>query len=209
MMRRLALLHLPLAALLVLLAGCAWDATAAAPQTPVDANNEMEGAGTDSTRDTARSDAPTQVVEAEPEHEADQSDEGVDSTSAGDSLDDSDETAEQPVSEEDKRVDLVYFHTEYACGCMAEIGDVIKTALQTHFPDEMEQKTVKFYSVVSDDPKNQDLVRLYGSQPFDLFVVTYEEGTAKATASYGIWAYTGDYEAMASYVKQLVEQNLS
>ena len=128
-------------------------------------------------------------------------------TNAGDEVDEADATAGPvtPVS----RVDLVYFHTAYACGCMAEIGDVIKGALQSHFLDEIEQKTVRFHSVVSDDPKNESIVRMYGSQPFDLFIVTYEGGKASATPVYEIWAYMDDYDALGAYVLQRVEGALS
>jgi hypothetical protein len=128
-------------------------------------------------------------------------------TNAGDEVDEVDATAEPvtPVS----RVDLVYFHTAYACGCMAEIGDVIKGALQAHFPEEIEQKTVRFHSVVSDDPKNESIVRMYGSQPFDLFIVTYEGGKPSATPVYEIWAYMDDYDALGAYMLQRVEGALS
>jgi len=128
-------------------------------------------------------------------------------TNAGDEVDQADATAE-PVTTI-SRVDLVYFHTANPCGCMAEIGDVIKGALQARFPDEMEQKAVRFHSVVSDDPKNESIVRMYGSQPFDLFIVTYEGGKASATAVYEIWAYMNDYDALGAHVLQRVEGALS
>ena len=102
------------------------------------------------------------------------------------------------------RVDLVYFHTANPCGCMAEIGDVIDSALQTHFADEMDRKTVRFFTVVSDDPANENLVRMYGSQQFDLFLVTYEGGKARSTQVYEIWALLGDNEAIALAVKSRV-----
>jgi hypothetical protein len=128
-------------------------------------------------------------------------------TAAGDEVDEADATAGPATTV--SRVDLVYFHTAYACGCMAEIGDVIKGALQDHFPDEIEQKTVRFHSVISDDPKNESIVRMYGSQPFDLFIVTYEGGKASATPVYEIWAYMDDYDALGAYVLQRVEGALS
>ena len=107
------------------------------------------------------------------------------------------------------RVDLVYFHTGNACGCLAEVGDVIETAVRTHFPEEMEQKTVRFFSVISDDPANQHLVRMYESQAFDLFLVTYEGGEAQATQVYEIWSLLGDNEAIALTVKSRVADSLA
>lgn len=107
------------------------------------------------------------------------------------------------------RVDLVYFHPADACGCLAEVGDVIETAVRTYFPEEMEQKTVRFFSVISDDPANQLLVRMYESQPFDLFLVTYEGDKAEATQVYEIWNLLGDNEAIALAVKSEVADCLA
>jgi len=114
-------------------------------------------------------------------------------------------TATQVIS----HVDLVYFHAANPCGCMAEVEDVIESALQTHFPDEMDRKTLRFFSVVSDDPTNDNLVRMYGSQQFDLFLVTYEGGKARSTQVYEIWALLGDNEAIALAVKSRVADSLA
>jgi hypothetical protein len=107
------------------------------------------------------------------------------------------------------RVDLVYFHTANPCGCMAEVEGVIESSLRTHFAGEMDQKTVRFFSVVSDDPSNENLVRMYGSQQFDLFLVTYEGGKARATQVYDIWSLLGDNEAIALVVKSKVADSLA
>jgi len=107
------------------------------------------------------------------------------------------------------RVDMVYFHTGNPCGCMAEVEGVIDSSLRTYFPEEMEAKTIRFFSVVSDDPANQDLVRMYGSQQFDLFLVTYEGGRAEATQVYEIWSLLGDNEAIALAVESRVAEKLT
>ena len=106
------------------------------------------------------------------------------------------------------KVDLVYFHPATACDCLAEVGGVIEDTLRTYFAEEMDQKRLAFHSVVSDDPANVSVVRMYGSQPFDLFVVTYDGGQAKATPDYDLWSYLDDFDGMAHYVRQLVEQHL-
>ena len=106
-------------------------------------------------------------------------------------------------------VDLVYFHTAEACGCMAEMGDVIVAALYEHFPQAVDDKAVRFHSIVSDDPANAYYVRMYGSQAFDLFLVTYEGGNARATQVYEIWSLLGDNEAVALAVKSRVADGLA
>ncbi len=114
------------------------------------------------------------------------------------------EATEPPFSE--PRVDLVFFQTFNACGCLGEIGDVIRTALYEHLPEEMENKTVRFHSLYSDDPANQQYVRMYGSQPFDFFIVTYEDGKAVATPVREIWVLMDDYDALGAYVVQRVDK---
>lgn len=116
--------------------------------------------------------------------------------------------AEGNPSPSEPRVDLVFFQTFNACGCLGEIGDVIKTALYQDLPEEMEDKSVRFYSLYSDDPANQTYVRMYGSQPFDFFIVTYEGGRAAATPVREIWILMDDYDALGAYVVQRVEQSL-
>lgn len=91
---------------------------------------------------------------------------------------------------------------------MAEVKGIIDSALRTNFAEEMERKAVRFFSVVSDDPANQDLVRMYGSQQFDLFLVTYEGGKARATQVYEIWSLLGDNEAIALAVTSRVADSL-
>ena len=189
--------------LLMLAAGCAASTVPDVEQIPVD-ESVLHPSDEGAALEDEDSNPPAQAIEAKPEPEEERlsADPEDDASAATES-----ETVAPAI--ESKRVDLVYFHTEYACGCLAEIGDVIETALHTYFPDEMAQKTVRFYPVVSDDPKNEQLVRVYGSQPFDLFIVTYEEGRVEATPVHGIWAFMDDYEALAASVKQLVQQNLS
>ncbi len=107
------------------------------------------------------------------------------------------------------RVDLVFFHIPGACGCLGEIGDVIEAALYDFFPEEMADRTVRYYMVASNHPDNQSYVRMYGSQPFDLFVVTYDEGAAQPYPVRGIWAHMDDYDALGVYVKQVVEEEIA
>jgi hypothetical protein len=107
------------------------------------------------------------------------------------------------------RVDLVYFRTADACGCLAEIEDVIKAALQDRFPEELEDKSLRFHTVISDDPANAYYVRMYNSQLFDLFLVTYQGDKANATRVHEIWPLMNDYEALGRCVEALVERSLT
>jgi hypothetical protein len=200
---RLLLCCSVLGALLVLSAGCIQPDVAPAGQPPF---QELEPSAQEPVSGGVNPEAPAPAVGAEPALIG--ANQETDSIHSESTADDSPETAAAPL-QSIPRVDLVYFHTASACGCMAEIGDVIETAVSARFPDQMEQKTVNFQSVVSDDPKNASVVRMYGSQPFDLFLVTYEGGEASSTPLYEMWAYMNDYDALGAYVVQRVEGALS
>lgn len=192
-----------LGALLVLSAGCVQPEAAPAGQTPF---QELEPSAQEAVSGNVNPASPAPAVGAEPALAGTGEETGdVPSEDTGDG---SQETPAAPLPTV-PRVDLVYFHTASACGCMAEIGDVIESAVSARFSAEIEQKTVKFHSVVSDDSKNESIVRMYGSQPFDLFIVTYEGGKASATPLYEMWAYMNDYDALGAYVVQRVEGALS
>ncbi len=106
-------------------------------------------------------------------------------------------------------VDVVYFETERPCECMAEVGDSVERAVQTHFQDELQSGALRFFMVVSDDPANEEIVSMFNSQAFDLFVVQYEDGKGTATPVYEIWTLMGDDEAIVLFTKSLIEKSLA
>ena len=106
-------------------------------------------------------------------------------------------------------VDVVYFETEMPCECMAEVGDSVERAVQTQFKNELQSGELRFFMVVSDDPASQELVNSFDSQPFDLFVVEYEDGRSTATPVYDIWNLMGDNDAIVLFTKSLIEQSLA
>ena len=106
-------------------------------------------------------------------------------------------------------VDVVYFETERPCECMAEVGDAVEYAVQTHFQDELQSGVLRFFMVVSDDPANEELVNTFNSQAFDLFVVQYEDGRSAATPVHDIWGLMDDNEAIVLFAKSLIEQSLA
>lgn len=71
----------------------------------------------------------------------------------------------------------------------------------------VDRKLVRFHPVVSDDPDNESAVRTYPSHPFDLSVVTYEAGEAKAISDCCIGPYLDGFDMMAPNINQVVAQN--
>ena len=106
-------------------------------------------------------------------------------------------------------VQLVYFHTANPCSCMAVFGGAIADSINTNFQTELASGVVIFVDVVSDDAANKEIVEAFDSQPFDLFVVTTIGDAISVEPDYDIWSLMGDNEAVALYVKGVVEAKLA
>ncbi len=201
-----SLIVLLLGALLLLSFGCSRDDGASAPRHERSGDPEMHvggettGPGDDVSPDQPALETGDKQFASEPNR--------ADNGAADDATDSPADSATHSGIPAD-RVDLVFFHVPGACGCLGEIGDVIATALNDFFPEEMADSTLRYYMVASNHPDNQSWVRMYGSQSFDLFVVTYDAGTAQASPVRGIWAHMDDYDALGLYVKQVVEEELA
>jgi len=105
-------------------------------------------------------------------------------------------------------VDVVYFEIAKPCDCMAEVGDAVELAIQTYFTDEVRNGKLRFFIIVSDDGANSELVKLFNSQPFDLFVVNFDDGKGLAEPVYDIWNLMGDNEAIVELVRATVQKSL-
>lgn len=105
-------------------------------------------------------------------------------------------------------VDVVYFETAEPCDCMAEVGDAVELAIQTYFEDEVRSGKLRFFVVISDDSSNSGLVKTFNSQPFDMFMVEFDNGKGLATPVYEIWNLMGDNDAIIELVRTLVQKSL-
>ena len=106
-------------------------------------------------------------------------------------------------------VDVVYFEVAEPCDCMAEVGDAVELAIDNYFAGQIQDGSLRFYIVVSDDANNQPLLETFRAQTFDLMIVTYEGGQGMVQPIYEIWNLMGDNEAIAAYVHAAVEASLS
>jgi len=105
-------------------------------------------------------------------------------------------------------VDVVYFETSNACSCMAAVGDAVEQAVLAHFQEELVSGELRFYLLVSNAPANGDVVKEFNSQPFDLFIVEYQDGQGTIEPLYGLWSLTGDDEAIIEFVRTSVSESL-
>jgi len=105
-------------------------------------------------------------------------------------------------------VDVVYFETSNPCSCMAAVGDTVEQAVLTHFQDELQSGELRFFLLVSNAPGNRDAVKEFNSQPFDLFVVEYQDGQGVIEPLYDLWSLTGDDEAIVDFVRTNVTSSL-
>lgn len=109
----------------------------------------------------------------------------------------------------DTGVDVLYFETADPCDCMAEVGVAIKNSVTTHFAKELRSGELRFFVIVSDDWANRKTFELFNNQPFDLFVVEFEDGSGVATPVNEFWSMMGDNEAIDLFIKARVEESLS
>ena len=112
------------------------------------------------------------------------------------------------VARTDDGVDVVYFEVAKPCDCMAEVGDAIALSVDNNFATELQNGKLRFFTVVSDDPQNESLLKMFEAQPFDLFIVTQQGGSSIAEPVYEIWNLMGDNEAISEYVRATVQASL-
>jgi len=105
-------------------------------------------------------------------------------------------------------VDVVYFEVAKPCDCMAEVGDAVELAIDNNFADELQSGELRFFHVVSDDPQNSSMLEDFDAQPFDLMIVTFEDGRGTVQPVYEIWNLMGDNEAIQEFVRAAVETSL-
>lgn len=109
------------------------------------------------------------------------------------------------------RVELIYFHKQLPCNCMAVVGDNIKYAVDTYFGEEVASGRLKLTMVVSDDPASAGLLKAYNAMSFALFIKATYGGTEKVYPVAAIWEMTGDenrdrlVEFMKATVKDVLE----
>ncbi len=97
-----------------------------------------------------------------------------------------------PADSKPDRVELIYFHKQFPCHCMAVVGDNIKYAVDTNFKDEITNGKLKLTMIVSDDPANARLVKQYNAMLFVLFVKEVRGDKERIYPVDNIWEMTGD-----------------
>ena len=97
-----------------------------------------------------------------------------------------------PADSKPDKVELVYFHKQNPCHCMAVVGDNIKYAVDTYFKNEISNGKLKLTMIVSDDPANAKLVKQYNAMLFVLFVKEIRGDKERIYPVDDIWEMTGD-----------------
>jgi hypothetical protein len=115
-------------------------------------------------------------------------------------------SAAVPVGSKPDSVELVYFHKQNPCHCMAVVGDNIRYAVDTYFKEETGSGRLKLTMVVSDDPANAGVVKQYNAMLFALFVREIRGGQDRVYPVDSIWEMTGDdnREKLVQFIKTTV-----
>ncbi len=111
-----------------------------------------------------------------------------------------------PAGSKPDTVELVYFHKQDPCHCMAVVGDNIRYAVDTHFKEETGSGRLKLTMVVSDDPANAGLVKQYNAMLFALFIREIRGSQERVYPVDSVWEMTGDdnREKLVQFMKSTV-----
>lgn len=106
-------------------------------------------------------------------------------------------------------VDVLYFEEGNPCECMADFGTVIKNTIRTRFASELQEGSLRFFVVVSDDWENREVLESFDNPLYDLFIMEYKNGQGTAAPVREIWSMMGDDDALASYVDARISDALA
>lgn len=119
----------------------------------------------------------------------------------------------QTVEEEPKgapdRLEIVYFHRANPCHCMAVVEDYIRAVLYLDFNRELDNGKLAYKSIVSDDPKNQEIVAKYRAYLFQLFFTEYRGKQERTYPVDGIWALRDDPEKLKAFLREAIRKSLN
>ena len=106
------------------------------------------------------------------------------------------------------RVDVVYFHRENPCHCMAVVGDYIHETVFLNFGGELASGKLTFRMIASDNKANAEIVKKYKAYLFQLFITEVRGKTEKTYSVDEIWGLTGDPDKLKEFVKTTIEKSL-
>lgn len=108
------------------------------------------------------------------------------------------------------KVELIYFHKQSPCHCMAVVGDNIQYAVDTYFKEETVSGRLKLTMIVSDDPANSELVKKYDAMLFTLLIREVRGGEERIYPVAEIWEMTGDdnRDKLVEFIRTTVRNTL-
>jgi len=119
----------------------------------------------------------------------------------------------QTVEEEAKgapdRLEIVYFHRANPCHCLAVVEGYIRTVLYLDFNTELDGGKLVYKSIVSDDPKNREIVAKYRAYLFQLFFTEYRGKQERTYPVDGIWALRDDPERLKAFLREAIRKSLN
>jgi len=106
------------------------------------------------------------------------------------------------------RVEVVYFHRTRRCYACQYAEEATRSAVETHFSDELDSGRLTFQSVDVQDAKNAAIIGKYSAYSSSLFVNTIKDGSDHIEHVTAIWYLVGNDEAFVSTVKNTIEKSL-
>jgi hypothetical protein len=105
-------------------------------------------------------------------------------------------------------VEVVYFHRTRRCYACQYAEDVTRSALETHFGDELGSGRLTFQSVDVQNAENAAIIGKYGAYSSSLFVNAIRDGSDHIEHVTAIWHLIGNDEAFVSTVRNTIERSL-
>jgi len=125
----------------------------------------------------------------------------------------SDEPQESPVAstEQENRVDVVYFHPKRRCGACVSIEIRTKEILEKNFQDAIDSGKITFQSYELEDPQNTDIIKKYGAVSSQLFINIVKDGSENIKHIEDVWMpqILNDGTAFDEFMNELLSQSLA
>lgn len=106
------------------------------------------------------------------------------------------------------RVEVVFFQEPEPCACMmtGEVGTIY--SMETYFKHEIASGKVTFELIYVDDKEKVDIITKYGAAWASLFINSIRGDSECIEKVTYIWYLVGDWEKLAQYVRDRVEEHL-
>lgn len=108
-----------------------------------------------------------------------------------------------------EKIEIYHFHPTNGCKSCTTIGDYAEKTVKTCFPNELKDKKIIFDHINYQDPKNAELVKLYGVTGSSLMIGVYNKTAFNRESNQKVWYMTGNKSQYRDYLKGIIDLRLA